>query len=453
MKMRLMRGVVLLLVSSATLTAQGWRFLGPDSLGWRNVYQIDGAFSPGAPPRIGIGTSEGVALRRDSTWTYPRPNTNAPNCGPIPCPVRFSAIYFSPWNDSVCFLRTQNYEPEGYIQSIMRVDAVLSDSLWPLDHLYSGPMSGWIFGGTVAFPRYDTNRVYCLIGPVFHSSTDDGISWTADDDFTTRQDHFLTVNAASDAILYSGVNRGVDGPDTLKVAVSDDRGSSWTVIFELASAFSGARLAANDDLLLLGLGKSGEPDSMCGIFRSLDQGKEWQQVLLPVNIRGVIAGELRLGEYYAVAPEAIYRSLDRGATWQLYNNTLPSRGLTDLIRDPYTGNLYVSSDSGVYEVFQQAVDVHERPTAYLPNRFTLRQNYPNPFNPATMIDYGLPQEAFVTLKVYDILGRELFTLVNNPQSAGYHVADFDAGRLPSGVYLYRIQAGKFSDVKKMLLLR
>ena len=88
-----------------------------------------------------------------------------------------------------------------------------------------------------------------------------------------------------------------------------------------------------------------------------------------------------------------------------------------------------------------------------PSTFNLGQNYPNPFNPSTVIRFDLPSRSFVTLKVYDIVGREITELVNGLTEAGTHEIKFDASGLPSGVYLYRITADKFVETKKLLLLK
>jgi hypothetical protein len=85
--------------------------------------------------------------------------------------------------------------------------------------------------------------------------------------------------------------------------------------------------------------------------------------------------------------------------------------------------------------------------------YELEQNYPNPFNPATQIRYTLEQASNVTLRVYDMLGREVATLINENQNAGRHVVDFNASNFASGVYLYRLQAGSFVQVKKMILVK
>ena len=88
-----------------------------------------------------------------------------------------------------------------------------------------------------------------------------------------------------------------------------------------------------------------------------------------------------------------------------------------------------------------------------PNSFSLEQNYPNPFNPVTNLEFGISDLGIVTLKVYDILGKEVTTLVNEKLSAGKYKVEFDGSGLTSGVYFYRITAGEFTDVKRMMLVK
>ncbi len=85
--------------------------------------------------------------------------------------------------------------------------------------------------------------------------------------------------------------------------------------------------------------------------------------------------------------------------------------------------------------------------------YKLNQNYPNPFNPSTKISFSIKEDGFVTLKVYDILGVEIATLVNESKTAGSYEAKFNAANLPSGMYIYKLHAGSFTDVKKMLLTK
>lgn len=89
----------------------------------------------------------------------------------------------------------------------------------------------------------------------------------------------------------------------------------------------------------------------------------------------------------------------------------------------------------------------------IPTEFSLSQNYPNPFNPTTSIRFGLPKESNVTLRIFNILGEEVASLVNGNMVAGFHTINFDASRLASGMYIYRIDAGNFTQVKKMILMK
>jgi hypothetical protein len=89
----------------------------------------------------------------------------------------------------------------------------------------------------------------------------------------------------------------------------------------------------------------------------------------------------------------------------------------------------------------------------LPKVFALDQNYPNPFNPSTSISYELPSRSFVSLKMFDVLGREVATLVNEEKPAGTYSVTWDARNVASGMYFYRLQAGSFTDTKKLILMK
>ena len=106
--------------------------------------------------------------------------------------------------------------------------------------------------------------------------------------------------------------------------------------------------------------------------------------------------------------------------------------------------------------YSEAVQVEVAKSAAavaLPTVFSLRQNYPNPFNPSTTIAIALPRDAKVSLAVYNTLGQKMAQLVDELMTAGNHSLMFDASRLASGVYFYRLQAGSFVQTKKLLLLR
>jgi hypothetical protein len=89
----------------------------------------------------------------------------------------------------------------------------------------------------------------------------------------------------------------------------------------------------------------------------------------------------------------------------------------------------------------------------IPKNYTLKQNYPNPFNPVTKIEYSLPQNSYITLKVYNILGKEVATLADKYERAGNHVVTYDAANLASGIYFYTLKSGDFTQTKKMTLIK
>lgn len=146
---------------------------------------------------------------------------------------------------------------------------------------------------------------------------------------------------------------------------------------------------------------------------------------------------------------------------QMYQN-MASRGMTiDSLGTIAMGQMLEAATGNSLGSLSPALGrKKEESVAALPASFRLHNNYPNPFNPLTKIEYDLPELTHVTLKVYDVLGREVSTLVNEIQEAGYKAISFDANTLPSGIYFYKLTAvpstgsgQAFSDTKKMLLVR
>jgi hypothetical protein len=99
------------------------------------------------------------------------------------------------------------------------------------------------------------------------------------------------------------------------------------------------------------------------------------------------------------------------------------------------------------------VGVSDIKSSDLISEFIIHQNFPNPFNPTTTIKYHIPELCFVTINIYDVLGNEITTLVNEERPAGAYTIQFDSNGLSSGTYFYRIKAGSFIKTKKMVLLR
>ena len=113
--------------------------------------------------------------------------------------------------------------------------------------------------------------------------------------------------------------------------------------------------------------------------------------------------------------------------------------------------IFAGTEDGIWRLSYPGAITRVEHFQDIPSGFVLEQNYPNPFNPTTNISYRLATNTLVALKVYDILGREIKTLVNERQAAGAHSVTFNAGTIASGVYFYRIQAGIFTQTKELVL--
>ena len=122
-----------------------------------------------------------------------------------------------------------------------------------------------------------------------------------------------------------------------------------------------------------------------------------------------------------------------------------------------TGEEYVLDEGGEMVIPSSARFTLDR-SAHLPVSYTLHQNYPNPFNPVTTLRYDLPEDALVNITIYDMMGRQVKTLINDQQTAGYRSLQWNATNdlgqpVSAGMYLYTIQAGEFRQTKKMVLLK
>ena len=261
--------------------------------------------------------------------------------------------------------------------------------------------------------------------------------------------------------------------DSILVAVcegdvykSTDKGISWTSI-----RFGGVPLypaihPTNPNIIAVSYQSYGaEPR---GIQLTTDGGMTWQPRYngidtttpnndTPFRVSTIVFDEKNPSRLYSVSRKGIYYSTDTGSNWVEFNVGLPPKiGITAIVIDSINNRIYAgmytldSSINGVYIYDFKPMSVEDDPLA-APSEFRLYQNYPNPFNPTTTITYMLPTRVFVVLTVYDILGRKITTLIESVQDAGEHQINFHASSLPSGVYLYRLQAGDFISMRKMVL--
>ena len=202
------------------------------------------------------------------------------------------------------------------------------------------------------------------------------------------------------------------------------------------------------------------PETGSGVYRSTDSGDSWQffDTGLPVWENTYVLTIAPNGNILAgLSDSGVFISSDNGEHWSDYSSGLPSQHVRAVaVNDLGYGFAGVSAQ-GVFRTINPITKI-DRGENTIADEFELYQNFPNPFNPLTVINYQLPIDNWVTLKIYDILGHEVKTLVMQPQTAGHHTVRWDGRdnsgkQVSSGIYIYRLKSGELVKSRKMLLTR
>jgi len=272
-------------------------------------------------------------------------------------------------------------------------------------------------------------------------STDNGLTWQGTGGGGNSYSVFMTSAGTILSGTYnSGVERTTDGGTTWT--------SSGTALFGAVTIGKFVQLA-NGTIYT---------HSLLGMYRSTDDGETWSGVTTaPVGVQertlAASGGTLFLG-----TPNGLYESNDGAATWTLWNEGLRWRILDHVLVGP-DGHIYCSGGYGIYRTPEAVTTAVEEIGGTVPAEFGLSQNYPNPFNPSTTIEFDVPSAAFVTVRVFDALGREVARLADGTLAPGRYAARWDAAGAAGGVYFCTVVAsserGKetFSAVRKMVLLK
>ncbi|MBU1681037.1 MAG: T9SS type A sorting domain-containing protein [Bacteroidetes bacterium] len=185
-----------------------------------------------------------------------------------------------------------------------------------------------------------------------------------------------------------------------------------------------------------------------GVYKSEYPYIEWTKLLdgtaYTVNVdseNGVFAGT------YA----GVFQSINNGVNWQLIFDEQIPRTFPYVLETDNNNHLLIGTYG--YGLFELQLPTNVEQKQNIPLISSLSQNYPNPFNPSTVINYSTSKQELITLKLYDITGKEVSILVNEVKNKGTYSVNFDASKLSSGVYFYKLQTKNFFETKKMLLLR
>jgi hypothetical protein len=156
--------------------------------------------------------------------------------------------------------------------------------------------------------------------------------------------------------------------------------------------------------------------------------------------------------FAGLSDNKVYLSSDNGIRWKDISSNRDNISSVSGFGNSGS-NLLVAKDGCLWSVDIDEYTGITMPAVPAPSEYLLLQNYPNPFNPSTRITYNIPQTEFVTLTVYDILGRKVGTLVNEIKEKGEYTVNFNAENLSSGTYIYRLKTGNFSSAKKLIIAR
>jgi photosystem II stability/assembly factor-like uncharacterized protein len=193
-----------------------------------------------------------------------------------------------------------------------------------------------------------------------------------------------------------------------------------------------------------------------GLLMSDNGGAAWKDVRIGDGVSYVngISTDAS-GSIYVVSAQSVFQSVDDGKSWAEISDGIRAEFVT-AIKPTSKGYLFAETQYfGLYRTINPVKprSKPDKPPAWNPEEYTLGQNYPNPFNPTTTIAFTIPSGSFVTLRIFNGLGQQVAELMSQELPAGMHLCQWNASGMPSGVYYYRLQAGSFSETKRLLLIR
>jgi len=286
----------------------------------------------------------------------------------------------------------------------------------------------------------DEGALYAGTFNAIYKSTNNGDMWVPVTSVLTHND-FCSFNKYNNMLL-----AGTSGVHT-PVIYSTNAGANW-INMQLNGGFPTGAFCIYSEPGKIYVG------TIMGMFLSTNNGTNFVNRSTGLGADPYVFSLVKYGNTLFSGTNAwVYKTTNDGITWDTV--TFSGQTFQDVNKVLiHNGRLYAAAYTGIwYRELNEIITGVENHAAEIPNEFKLSQNYPNPFNPVTKIEYQIPSQSNVLLKVYDYTGKKVQTLVSEVKSAGSYTVDFNASALSSGIYFYKLEAGTFTSAKKMTILK
>ncbi len=297
-------------------------------------------------------------------------------------------------------------------------------------------------------------------------TTNRGSTWTAISPDLTRgpNGRLGTITCVTSAVLPNSERVIYTGTDDAKVSVTTNSGLNWTDVTGILPQRYVTDVLAdkrNPAIAYVTLSGFNIDQKNTHIYRTTNYGVNWTNIssnLLNVPANSIIIDYNYDSVLYVGCDAGVYYTTNLGGSWQLLGTGLPNSPVYDINYHQPTKTLVAATHGrSMYKIDVTGIIGIEPISNTIPDKFSLSQNYPNPFNPATTIRFSIPPYkgggGDVSLKVYDILGSEVATLVNQQLNPGTYEVEWDASEFSSGIYFYSLTTEGFNQTKRMILIK
>lgn len=294
------------------------------------------------------------------------------------------------------------------------------------------------------FQFFDSLNGYASGSNKFAKTTNGGLNWSVSTILSSGQIYFVNQNTGW-TLSYPG-----GGSNILKTT---DAGTSWQI------QYTTTNFRSLYDVFFVDANTGYASGYRHCIYKTTDGGINWISQYEQASANGLYSiyfinanSGWAVGDYYAATNTNTYYTTNGGTNW-INTSGIAGSGRLHRVK---INNSPVGYAAGQYQTIYRTTNAGGLTfitNETTPTKYSLSQNYPNPFNPKTVIQFSIIAAENVSIKVYDVMGREIRTLVNEMKQPGSYSVDFNASELSSGVYFYRLESDGFSDIKRMLLIK